>query len=211
MSTSPPKKAPRKPVKRPYLSRDDRRQKLLETAAEIVEQDGWPALNMSALAERGGTSRQLIYQHFPNLDALLAKTAWYIFNDTIEGSRDSILSNPKNLAGAVNAAEAVTLDLPSGRSDALWQLIAGIAGGAPELDQLRRGIRELITDLWVPTLREELGLDEDRARSTAWMLVMAFWGMRQLVRDGEISRDQGVADFNALITRLWPDPLKPPR
>lgn len=189
------------PAKRAYLSRDLRRQSLLAAAAAIVEREGWTALTMSALAEQGGTSRQLIYQHFPSLDRLLADTAWYIFNDTMAGTRASIDAHPENLQEAAKSAEAITLDLPPGRGDALWQLVAGTAGSSPELDKMRRGFRDLIGGLWATTVRKQLGLNAADSRAYAWMMVMAFWGMRQLVRDGVLSRGQGLRLFNQLVER----------
>jgi AcrR family transcriptional regulator len=198
-ASKPAKKAP---PKRAYLSQDLRRQKILEVAAGIVETQGWAALNMSGLAEKGGTSRQLIYQHFPSLEKLLADTAWYIFNDTMQGTQASVLANPSNLTEAARSAEAITLDLPPGRGDALWQLIAGTAAMTPELEQMRHGMRNLIGGIWTPLVRKELGLSEADAKAYAWMTVMAFWGMRQLVRDGEVSRARGVALFNDLISRV---------
>lgn len=188
--------------KRAYLSRDVRRQTLLSVAASIVESEGWAALNMSALAERGGISRQLVYQHFPSLEKLLADTAWYIFSDTMQGTKASIAAHPASLTDAVKEAEAATLDLPPGRGDALWTLIAGTAGASPELDGMRRGLRELIGRAWMPVVRKELGLSEGDARAYAWMTVMAFWGMRQMVRDGELNRARGVRLFNDMVGRV---------
>lgn len=203
MPTPPRARRPQKAVtKRAYLSRDLRRQTLLEVAADIVEHEGWTALTMSALAERGGTSRQLVYQHFPSLEKLLDDTAWHIFTDAMQGTRASIAAHPASLAEAVKAAESVTLDLPVGRGDALWQLIAGTASSTPELEKIRRGLRELIGGIWTPLVRKSLGLTEADARAYAWMTVMAFWGMRQLVRDGELSRARGVKLFNDLIERV---------
>lgn len=190
------------PAKRAYLSRDMRRQTLLEVAADIVEREGWTALTMSALAEQGGTSRQLIYQHFPSLEKLLADTSWHIFTDTMLGTQASIAAHPGSLAEAAAAAEAVTLDLPPGRGDALWQLIAGTASTTAELDQMRRGMRDVITGIWTPLVRKELGLKEADAKAYAWMMVIAFWGMRQLVRDGDISRKRGVSLFAQMVERL---------
>ncbi len=188
--------------KRPYLSRDKRRQTLLEVASGIVERDGWAALTMSALAEQGGTSRQLIYQHFPSLEKLLTDTAWFIFEDTMRGTRASAAAFPANLPEAAKAAEAFTLDLPPGRGDALWQLIAGTASATPELEKIRVGLRQLIGGVWTPLVRKQLDLNAADGRAYAWMAVMAFWGMRQLVRDGEISRARGVRLFNDFLERV---------
>lgn len=198
----PAAKRKRVTPKRAYLNRPLRRQTLLQAAAAIVERDGWNALTMSALAGQGGTSRQLVYQHFPSLQKLLAQTAWHIFNDTMRDTRASIAANPSNLAEAVSAAEAVTLALPPGRGDALWQLIAGTASPTPELESIRHGLRELITSVWTPLLRRELGLSVADSKAYAWMTVMAFWGMRQLVRDGELTRARGVKLFGELLERV---------
>jgi AcrR family transcriptional regulator len=197
-----PRKTEKPSAKRAYLSRDLRRQALLEQAAALVEQQGWTALSMSALAEASGTSRQLVYQHFPSLDKLLADTAWYIFNDTLSDTQASIAANPDRLQEAAKAAEAITLDLPPGRGDALWQLIAGTAGASPELDAMRRGFRDLISGVWSVPVRKQLGLNTADSKAYAWMALMAFWGMRQLVRDRVISRAQGVKLFNQFVARV---------
>jgi AcrR family transcriptional regulator len=199
-ATTPRKR--KAPAKRAYLSRDLRRQTLLEVAAGIVEREGWTALTMSALAEQGGTSRQLVYQHFPSLEKLLADTSWHIFTDTMLGTQASIAAHPTNLREAVAAAEAVTLDLPPGRGDALWQLIAGTASTTTELEQMRRGMREVITGIWTPLVRKEFGYSPSDAKAYAWMMVIAFWGMRQLVRDGDVSRARGMKLFGQMVERL---------
>lgn len=197
----PPARA-RSEEKRTYLSRDQRRQTLIDVAADIVEREGWAALSMSALAERGGTSRQLVYLHFANLEELLAATAWAIFNETMEKTQASVSANPTDLVQAVRAAEAVTLDLRPGRGDALWQLIAGTAAGGPELDRVRRQLRSLITKVWAEPLRQHLGMEEEAARVYAWMLVMSFWGLRQLIRDRKVSRERGMELFAEMVSRL---------
>lgn len=188
--------------KRIYLSRDKRRQTLLDVAAGIVENEGWSALTMSALAERGGTSRQLVYQHFPNLEKLLADTAWHIFQGTMRETRASVAAHPGNLTEAAKASESFTLDLPPGRGDALWQLVAGTAAATPELEKIRHNLRQVIVGLWAPLVRKQLGLNPADARAYAWMAVMAFWGMRQLIRDGEITRTRGIRLFNTFLERV---------
>lgn len=203
--TAPRRAAPRRRKPDPtraYLSRDQRRQSLLDTASGIVEREGWTALNMSALAAGSGTSRQLVYQHFPSLEKLLADTAWHIFNDTMRGTEASIAANPASLSEAARAAEAVTLDLPEGRADALWQLIAGTAGASPELNRVRRGLRDLIGGVWMQPVGRALKLSGSDAKAYAWMTVMAFWGMRQMVRDGELSRARGLKLFNDMVGRI---------
>ena len=187
---------------RPYLGKDDRRKALLNSAAELVEEAGWGVLNMSALADRAGVSRQLVYQHFPNLESLLGATAWVVFTDTMEGTAQAIASHPDDLKQAIRAAELVSLDMPVGRGDALWQLIAGSGLNSPELETIRLGIRDVILKLWVPAVRKEKNLDKAAATSLVWMVILSFWGIRQLIRDGLVSREQGIAQFDSLLDRL---------
>lgn len=190
------------PEKRPYLVKEDRKKALLLSAAELVEEAGWGVLNMSALADRAGVSRQLVYQHFPNLESLLGATAWVVFTDTMEGTAQAIASHPNDLKQAIRAAELVSLDMPVGRGDALWQLIAGSGLNSPELETIRLGIRDVILKLWVPAVRKEKNLDKPAATSLVWMVILSFWGIRQLIRDGLVSREQGVAQFDSLLDRL---------
>lgn len=188
--------------KRPYLGKDDRKRALLQCAAELVEEAGWGVLNMSALADRAGVSRQLVYQHFPNLESLLGATAWAVFTDTMEGTAQAIANHPTDLKQAIRAAELVSLDMPVGKGDALWQLIAGSGLNSPELETIRLGIRDVILSLWVPAIRKAKGLDKPAATSLVWMVILSFWGVRQLIRDQLISREQGVAQFDELLNRL---------
>ena len=181
--------------KRPYLGKDDRKRALLQSAAELVEEAGWGVLNMSALADRAGVSRQLVYQHFPNLEGLLGATAWAIFTDTMQGTAQAIANHPNDLKQAIRAAELVSLDMPVGKGDALWQLIAGSGLNSPELETIRLGIRDVILKLWVPAIRKSKGLDEAAATSLVWMVILSFWGIRQLIRDKLVTREQGIAQL----------------
>jgi AcrR family transcriptional regulator len=188
--------------KRPYLGKNDRKKALLHSAAKLVEDAGWGVLNMSALADRAGVSRQLVYQHFPNLESLLGATAWAVFTDTMQGTAQAIANHPNDLKQAIRAAELVSLDMPVGKGDALWQLIAGSGLNSPELETIRLGIRDVILKLWVPAIRKSKGLDEAAATSLVWMVILSFWGIRQLIRDKLVTREQGIAQFDLLLDHL---------
>ncbi len=188
--------------KRPYLGKEDRKKDLLLHAAALVEESGWGVLTMSALAERANVSRQLVYQHFSNLEDLLGSTAWAVFVDTMQGTAQAISANSEDIKQAIRAAELVSLDMPVGKGDALWQLIAGSGLDSPELETIRLGIRDVILKLWVPSISKVKGLDEASAKSLVWMVIMSFWGIRQLIRDGVVSRSEGIAQFDQLLDRV---------
>jgi hypothetical protein len=120
----------------------------------------------------------------------------------MEGTAQAIANHPTDLKQAIRAAELVSLDMPVGKGDALWQLIAGSGLNSPELETIRLGIRDVILSLWVPAIRKAKGLDKPAATSLVWMVILSFWGVRQLIRDQLISREQGVAQFDELLNRL---------
>ncbi|HEY1058539.1 MAG TPA: TetR/AcrR family transcriptional regulator [Limnobacter sp.] len=190
--------------KRPYLGKEERRKSLLKTAADLVESQGWAVLTMSALADKAGVSRQLVYQHFPNLESLLAATAMNIYMSTAEGTGKAIAQHAGDIKMAIRTAALVSLDLPRGRGDALWQLVSGTTLGSPELESIRIGIRETILQLWAPMLKQLRDGDEKQGRTLAWMLVMAFWGVRQMIRDGLITRDEGLIEMDRVLDRILP-------
>lgn len=182
-------------AKRPYLSKEARKAQLVEAAANLVETQGWSVLNMSTLADHIGVSRQLVYQHFPSLGSLLTATANAIFNDTMQGTVTAIAANQNDIRLAIRAAAEVSLDMPNGKGDALWYMIAGMNTGLEELEVIRVSIRDIIIGLWTPMAEKQLGLCELKAKALVWMMIMAFWGIRNLVRDGVLGRTEGLQAF----------------
>ena len=71
-SRSAPEAAPARTPGPARLSRVDRRDALLTTAAALLTDDSVEAVTMEAVAERAGVSRPLVYKHFANRGELLA-------------------------------------------------------------------------------------------------------------------------------------------
>lgn len=195
-------KAARDKGKRPYFSRQDRRRKLLDTAAAQVESEGWDSLSMSALAQRSGISRQLVYQHFPNLEELMVATGTHIFQQTYLQTRDTIAARKGDVTEVVAQAQRITLDLPPGRARALWQVIAAAFPPGHELNHFGRRMRHLITNLWKPAVAETFGLEDRDAGAITWLLIMAFWGGYRLMEDGEFSKQEAIDKLNWLVSAM---------
>lgn len=188
--------------KRPYLARDERRRLLLDTAAKLVEKEGWDKLNMSALAQRSNTSRQLLYQHFDSLEDLMVATGTHIFQQVYTGTRDAIEQRSDDIVATLSQAQQITLDLPKGRAQALWQIIAAAFPVDHELTRFGRRMRHLITRLWQPAVAEAFDLDEQAASATTWMMMMAFWGGYRLVEDGELTKQQAIDRLNWIVSSM---------
>lgn len=187
--------------RRSYMQKDDRRRMLLEQAALIVESRDWSELTMSALATQAGISRQTIYQHFPNVEALLTETAEHMFAELWERTA-AIINDPNlSLGKAVKETAILSLNLSDGMGDALGEVIVGGSRASSELMAFSKHIRGLVIELWSPRVTKDLGLKKPAARNLIWMLLMAFWGLRQLIRDGLVARKQALEQFEEMVRR----------
>jgi AcrR family transcriptional regulator len=66
------------------MPKAERRAQLLMLAREIIERDGIAALTMSALAERAGASKPVVYDHFENSEAVAAELISEYFESLVQ-------------------------------------------------------------------------------------------------------------------------------
>lgn len=188
--------------KRAYLARDDRRAALLDVAATVVVEQGWPALSMISVAETAQVSRQLVYQHFASVDELMADTMSHLFRDRFEKIRESIQTNSSDLAGLMRIVGQQTFDEKPGHVRALWQMITATYSDNAETSRMGRRLRHLLTKLWSPIIAQQLSCSAEQSQAIAWMLHMSFWGAHQLVHDGEMNRKSADDLFTWMLLRL---------
>lgn len=62
------------------MSKRDTRERLLEAAVELLEEGGYAAASVAAIAERGGVAAGALYRHFPSKAELFVE----VFRDTAE-------------------------------------------------------------------------------------------------------------------------------
>lgn len=80
-------------MKRQYLSAESRRESILRVADEVLSKEGVAHLSIVEVANRAGISRQLVYQHFADLNSLLIEVIRTRLNelqsslDELDGSR----------------------------------------------------------------------------------------------------------------------------
>ena len=192
----------RQAKKRSYLAKDARHTALLETAAKVVEKQGWPALSMISVADEAKVSRQLIYEHFSSVDQLMTETMTHIFRDMYEGVREGIKRSRGNVADLTALAENLTYGLPPERAHALWQMITSTYSDNPETGRMSRRLRHLLTNMWMPIMAESFGLPDREGRVVVWMLHMAFWGAHQMVEEGEVDRETASKLFSWITTQI---------
>lgn len=154
------------------MARDDRRQALLDSAAEIVAGDGVEEVSMETVADRAGVSRALVYKHFANRTEIL--TALF---------RREALQLHKEIAGRVKRATTVdemyralvraSFDVSADRS-ALFAALRGAGALSRQLRTEQRARDAQTVKLFAALTAEEYDLPLATARRATAMLLTAF-------------------------------------
>lgn len=147
------------------LTKDDRRAQLLDVASELVRTSGTGAVTMERLADRAGVSKALVYLHFDNSSAVLAR----LYDLEVSRLAEQVLAavgRARTPETKLRAAVATYLDVAEERGALFATLAAerratGPAGAAGQVEDGRvaRGfVADLLTDLFdLPPARARVG------------------------------------------------------
>ena len=175
------------------LSKEDRREQLLDVAADMVVERSVAALTMEGLAERAGVSKALPYQHFENSSAVLI--ALYGREIGLLGRRvyeavDGIADPEARVGAAIHAY----FDVVAERGRVLGAFTGSGSSVAAEADQGARTGVEFVTALLV----KPFGFSGRRAR----MLASMFLGTLAGATDSWAHSDGGRERIEETVTAL---------
>jgi AcrR family transcriptional regulator len=181
---------------RPYLREEQRRRQLLDAAARIAGREGLDRLTMRGVSNEAGVSRQLVYEHFPDLPSLVRALVYDRFSKldvTIAGAlRDG---SADGRAPAVMAARLL-LSLPAEDRHIIRALLGHASLPEHELSELAAALRERMIKRWSKALRTG---ESRRSRSLIWALLHAIFGLGDSIDAREITLDQAVHHLEALL------------
>ena len=127
----------------------DRREQLIDTTRDLVEEQGFHAVSIDAVARRAGITRPVVYDHFPTLGALLEAT---LDRETARALGQLVASLPA--PGVAGRRELLLLRLEAYlevvRADPVtWRLVLMPPEGAPLSlrDRITAGRRAIVGEL----------------------------------------------------------------
>lgn len=133
---------------RPTGARSDRiHQAILDATAQLLDEGGYAATTVDAIAARSGASKATIYKHWPSRTAVAAEAFGAMM------AQDLPLPDTGSTAGDLTEqAVRVSAFYASGRGDVFAQLLAACvedpAGAAYFREYFLDGRRAAITELW---------------------------------------------------------------
>ena len=182
---------------------DVRRRQLIEEASRILTDEGLERLQVSALAERAGVSRPLVYRMFPTRHALV-RALLEDFTEAIDKRFHHALLRalPAGTIESITTAfiEA-SCDVIEEKGAGPW-LLLGARGSDPEIERIGRETFTQLLGPWQGQLAAFTGTNAKRAANDLWIIVAAgraaLWGWI----DGAISRTEAIEDATRAVSAL---------
>jgi AcrR family transcriptional regulator len=161
-----------------------------------MSRDGLTGLTMVAVAKEAGVSRQLVYDHFPDLPTLFQA----VFAEQArryERGLDDVLAS--GVSDAPTTARRLFEHVLALGPETLRVVRALIDGAIPvELAGLREQFRTSVVDRWSLRLRA-LSFDDQRSNALVWAMTSAYLSLAELVDNGEIGADDAASILAMLV------------
>ncbi|MGW6696247.1 TetR/AcrR family transcriptional regulator [Nocardia sp. NPDC055049] len=90
--------------------RDERRQRLMDAALDIIGTQGWAATTVRGVCEQAKVGPRFFYESFDDLDALAAAVHDEIVDTAIRSSLDALAAAPEDIAAKTRAAVTAILN-----------------------------------------------------------------------------------------------------
>jgi len=182
-------------AKRSYVSSAERRALILQAASRVISRDGLDGLTMVAVAKEAAVSRQLVYDHFPDLAALF-HAVFAEQAQRYERGLDDLFA--LGVGDTATMARRLFEHVLALGPDTLRVVRAMVGGAIPvELSALREQFRARVGERWSLWFRT-LHFDDQRSNALVWVMTAAYLSLAELVDGGEIEAD-GASSILAIL------------
>jgi len=181
----------------------ERRRQLIGEASRILTEEGLERLQISALAERAGVSRPLVYRQFPTRHALIRAVLEH-FTAAIDARFHQALLRAlpdATLESVTTAFIDACCDVIEDEGAGPW-LLLDARGSDPEVARVGREAFSRLLGPWQEQLRAFTGTDAKRAANHLWIIVAAGRAALGGWIDGALERPDAVADATRAVTAL---------
>lgn len=181
----------------PRLTREQRREQLLDVAAGLVAEGGFEAVTMESVAAAAGVSKGLGYAYFDNRGELLAA----LF-ERETGALDRPASRAAALAdtfeGKVRATVQVVFDTVVDKGPLLARLLRAEAEGPINERRVKR--QRVIERRWAQLIAEEYGVAPGTARASAAIMLTSIPRVIELWASGKGTREELTEIYTRMCT-----------
>ena len=177
------------------LPREQRREHLLDVAAELIAEQGVDSLTMEGVAARAGVSKGLGYAYFENRGDLLAALFGREMGELDRRVGAAVAAQP-TFEGKVRATLEVWFDTVAERGPLLATLLQPDLDGPVE--RRRQGRKRSVHDFWASLAEHELGIPRRQAMVAAAILLTGATGALDVWIARRAPRQEVVDTFVAM-------------
>ncbi|NUP14195.1 MAG: TetR/AcrR family transcriptional regulator [Polyangiaceae bacterium] len=182
------------------LPKAERREQLLDTAQEIVRDEGTDALTLGYLAERAGVSKPIAYQHFETRSGLLIALARQIDDRQAAVLQDELRQARKRLDDVARVASTAYMHCYT-TVGPQWQAITAALKGDEQMD----AVQQELLDRYATIYCEALTPYSELPRSELYLRCVAIIGAAEaMARDmfrGRVDEATAAELLTSLIVR----------
>jgi AcrR family transcriptional regulator len=150
---------------------------------------------MVAVAKEAGVSRQLVYDHFPDLPTLFEAAFAEQARLYVWGLDDIFAIGASDIATMAKKLFEHVLALGHETRSMVRDLIGGAV--PVELVDVREKFRNTVGERWSPWFRT-LGFDDQSSNALVWVMTSTYLSLAELVDDSEIGAD-GASSIMAML------------
>lgn len=178
------------------MSRTDRREALLDAAADLLRRRRPAALTFDGIAEEAGVSATLPYKYFASVDEM-AEELYLRLVGPIDDETDAMLSDPERTF-ADKLRDGITLWCDVIRSDGVLLLRLADDVAHPSLHTAIERRRERAVEVWAAELATAFDVDLETARLLAASITASSIALlRRWLRD-RLDRERMIDAFVAM-------------
>lgn len=180
------------------LSKEERRRQLLDTALQIVRQEGADRLTLGYLASRAGVSKPVAYDHFGTRSGLLIELYKSIDLDQVDALRETLATGGRSREETVGIlADAYIHCAADTNGD--WHALGAALAGNEEKDAAFRELTEEHVRLFLSVLSPHSSLEPGDLRRYCMGLVGAGEALSAALVRGQCSEAEAAESFASLI------------
>ncbi|UQI42536.1 TetR/AcrR family transcriptional regulator [Vreelandella venusta] len=181
---------------RKRLSKDERRQQLLDLSLVILERDGADALTLATLAQEAGVTKPVAYDHFQSRANLLYQLYARFDQQLVDVTRQQVAGKACSLQEKVHHVVALYFDCVR-LCGPQYEAIVSALMAYPEYKNIRTNIRNSFVYVY-----RELFSDYDTDGCLDYRLVAIFGAIEEMAKatmEDQVPYDQAVVTLECLI------------
>ncbi|MFC0241490.1 TetR/AcrR family transcriptional regulator [Rhodopseudomonas telluris] len=180
------------------LPKAQRRRQLMETALQIVRDEGADRLTLGHLAERAGVSKPIAYDHFGTRSGLLIELYKSIDAEHADAMRAALASGHRSLKDTAQLLASAYVHC-SANTSGEWQAIGAALAGSQEKDAVYQQLLDGYVQLFATALKPYTTLPRAELVRRCVGMIGAGEALSTAMIRGQCREAEAAAAFAALI------------